>query len=424
MPSVSAHVAHTLSAHIDHVFGVMGNGNALFLDALDRTPDAVHGACATRPAASSPPTRTTAPRAASPPRPRPTAPGFTNTLTALAEAAQARIPLVLVVGDEPTTGSRPWDVDQIAMAAAASARARSRSAERMSRPRPCSRSSTRWPTAPPSCSRSPTTSPASRSARPTSGRMTRLAPSTRGRIATSVADPRTPCPRAPADARRRRRARTECSPTRSRRSRSRAPVPARRSRRLARRRRRGARSRSPTPPAPSPPRRRSGAACSPTTAFDLGVTGGFGAGGGDAARARGRRRRRVRRVAQPVHDALRRAVRAGHPGGAGRRRRDGDAPERVVGSSVPTPASSARALVDRARRDRRRAVGLARVGRRRGRCARTSPATPPPRRPTRPAQRRRPHRASCCPRIASSSPTAGTSSAGRTCTGRSHRPTA
>ena len=27
MASVSAHVAHTLSAHVDHVFGVMGNGN-------------------------------------------------------------------------------------------------------------------------------------------------------------------------------------------------------------------------------------------------------------------------------------------------------------------------------------------------------------------------------------------------------------
>ena len=36
MPTVSAHVARTLSAHIDHVFGVMGNGNAYFLDALER----------------------------------------------------------------------------------------------------------------------------------------------------------------------------------------------------------------------------------------------------------------------------------------------------------------------------------------------------------------------------------------------------
>jgi acetolactate synthase-1/2/3 large subunit len=35
MPSVSAHVAIALARHIDHVFGVMGNGNAYFLDALE-----------------------------------------------------------------------------------------------------------------------------------------------------------------------------------------------------------------------------------------------------------------------------------------------------------------------------------------------------------------------------------------------------
>ena len=34
--TVSAHVALTLARHIDHVFGVMGNGNAYFLDALER----------------------------------------------------------------------------------------------------------------------------------------------------------------------------------------------------------------------------------------------------------------------------------------------------------------------------------------------------------------------------------------------------
>jgi thiamine pyrophosphate-dependent acetolactate synthase large subunit-like protein len=48
--------------------------------------------------------------------------GFTNTLTALAESVQARVPLVLVVGDEPTSGPRPWDVDQIALASAVGAR--------------------------------------------------------------------------------------------------------------------------------------------------------------------------------------------------------------------------------------------------------------------------------------------------------------
>lgn len=121
MPSVSAHVARTLAAHIDHTFGVMGNGNAHLLDELDRTgvaytamrheagavvaADAYHRASGRIAAA-------TATYGA----------GFTNTLTALAEAAQARIPLVLVVGDEPTSGLRPWGVDQIALGSAVGAR--------------------------------------------------------------------------------------------------------------------------------------------------------------------------------------------------------------------------------------------------------------------------------------------------------------
>ncbi|TQK20726.1 thiamine pyrophosphate-dependent acetolactate synthase large subunit-like protein [Microbacterium sp. SLBN-154] len=117
MPTVSAHVAHTLARHIEHVFGVMGNGNAYVLDALERdtgaaftavrheagavvAADAYHRASGRLAAA-------TATYGA----------GFTNTLTALAEAAQARVPLVLVVGDAPTSGPRAWDVDQIALAA-------------------------------------------------------------------------------------------------------------------------------------------------------------------------------------------------------------------------------------------------------------------------------------------------------------------
>ncbi|WP_460722436.1 thiamine pyrophosphate-binding protein [Microbacterium aureliae] len=122
MPSVSAHVALTLARHIDHVFGVMGNGNAYVLDALERSTsvtftavrheaggvvaaDAYHRASGRLAAA-------TATYGA----------GFTNTLTALAEAVQAHVPLVLVVGDEPTSGPRPWDVDQIALASAVGAR--------------------------------------------------------------------------------------------------------------------------------------------------------------------------------------------------------------------------------------------------------------------------------------------------------------
>ncbi|MCI0156346.1 thiamine pyrophosphate-binding protein [Leifsonia shinshuensis] len=122
MPSVSAHVAAALAHHVDQVFGVMGNGNAHFLDALERdgavsytamrheagavvAADAYHRASGRLAAA-------TATYGA----------GFTNTLTALAEARQAHIPLVLVVGDEPTSGPRPWGVDQIALASAVGAR--------------------------------------------------------------------------------------------------------------------------------------------------------------------------------------------------------------------------------------------------------------------------------------------------------------
>ncbi|WP_400994204.1 thiamine pyrophosphate-binding protein [Agromyces sp. GXQ0307] len=122
MPTVSAHVARTLAAHVDHVFGVMGNGNAWFLDALERETGATftavrhevggvvaadaHFRASNRIAAA------TATYGA----------GFTNTLTALAEAVQAQVPLVLVVGDEPTSGRRPWGVDQIALASGVGAR--------------------------------------------------------------------------------------------------------------------------------------------------------------------------------------------------------------------------------------------------------------------------------------------------------------
>ncbi|MEJ1087138.1 thiamine pyrophosphate-binding protein [Microbacterium sp. Mu-80] len=122
MPTVSAHVARTLAQHIDHVFGVMGNGNAYFLDAIESQTDAVftavrheQGAVVAADAhfrASGRIAAATSTYGA----------GFTNTLTALAEAVQAHVPLVLVVGDEPTSGPRPWDVDQIAIASAVGAR--------------------------------------------------------------------------------------------------------------------------------------------------------------------------------------------------------------------------------------------------------------------------------------------------------------
>ncbi|SDH52325.1 thiamine pyrophosphate-binding protein [Microbacterium pygmaeum] len=122
MPTVSAHVAATLARHIDHVFGVMGNGNAYFLDALERSTDV--GFTAVRHEAGGVVAADAYHRAGGGLAAATSTygAGFTNTLTALAEAVQAHVPLVLVVGDEPTSGPRPWDVDQIALASAVGAR--------------------------------------------------------------------------------------------------------------------------------------------------------------------------------------------------------------------------------------------------------------------------------------------------------------
>lgn len=119
MPSVSAHVAHALASSISHVFGVMGNGNAHLIDALERQPGTRfialrHEAGAV--VAADAHYRTGGGIAAATTT---YGPGFTNTLTALAEAALAHSPLLLVVGDEPSTGRRPWGVDQPAIASAA-----------------------------------------------------------------------------------------------------------------------------------------------------------------------------------------------------------------------------------------------------------------------------------------------------------------
>jgi thiamine pyrophosphate-dependent acetolactate synthase large subunit-like protein len=121
MSNVSAHVAAVLADHVTEVFGVMGNGNAYFLDALSGTraaftavrheagavaaADAYHRACGRLAAAT-----TTY------------GPGFSNALTPLAESVQARIPLVMIIGAPPRSGPRPWDVDQVALAAAVGAR--------------------------------------------------------------------------------------------------------------------------------------------------------------------------------------------------------------------------------------------------------------------------------------------------------------
>ena len=107
MPTVSAQIALALADHVEQVFGVMGNGNAYLLDAFERLPgvtvttvrheagavvaaDAYHRASGGLAVA-------TATYGA----------GFTNMLTPLAESVMGRVPMVVVVGDQPTSGPRP-----------------------------------------------------------------------------------------------------------------------------------------------------------------------------------------------------------------------------------------------------------------------------------------------------------------------------
>ena len=110
-------LAHAVARHADRAFGLMGNGNAFFIDALASAGVALtevrHEVAAV--ASADAYTRVTGRLAIATTT---YGAGFTNLLTALAEAAQARTPMLVVVGDEPTTGARPWGVDQEMMAAA------------------------------------------------------------------------------------------------------------------------------------------------------------------------------------------------------------------------------------------------------------------------------------------------------------------
>ncbi|MDV8149701.1 thiamine pyrophosphate-binding protein [Arthrobacter sp. B10-11] len=114
--TVSGRVAQVLSSYLSDVFGVMGNGNVYFLDAAEklglRFSAVRHEGAAV--AAADAYYRTSGRLAAGTTT---YGPGYTNALTALAEAVQAQIPVVLVTGDAPTSGARPQDVDQAAIAA-------------------------------------------------------------------------------------------------------------------------------------------------------------------------------------------------------------------------------------------------------------------------------------------------------------------
>ncbi|MDQ0635094.1 thiamine pyrophosphate-dependent acetolactate synthase large subunit-like protein [Arthrobacter pascens] len=114
--TVSGRVAQVLSSYLSDVFGVMGNGNVHFLDAAEKlglrfSPVRHEGAAL---AAADAYYRASGRLAAGTTT---YGPGYTNALTALAEAVQAQIPVVLVAGDAPSTGARPQDVDQAAIAA-------------------------------------------------------------------------------------------------------------------------------------------------------------------------------------------------------------------------------------------------------------------------------------------------------------------
>ncbi len=119
--TLSGALAEALARHADQAFGLMGNGNAHLIDRFPgagiRLTEVRHEAGTV--AAADAYTRVSGRIAIA------TATygaGFTNTLTALAEAAQARTPMLVVVGDAPTTGARPWDVDQEMLAAAVGVR--------------------------------------------------------------------------------------------------------------------------------------------------------------------------------------------------------------------------------------------------------------------------------------------------------------
>ncbi|WP_431710868.1 thiamine pyrophosphate-binding protein [Glutamicibacter uratoxydans] len=114
MSSVSAVIARALKPIAPQIFGLMGNGNAHFLDAAVRqgfSYTAVRHEQATVTAADTYFRMSQQLAIAS----TTYGAGFTNAITALAEAAAARTPLLLVTGDAPTTGLRGWDVDQSAI---------------------------------------------------------------------------------------------------------------------------------------------------------------------------------------------------------------------------------------------------------------------------------------------------------------------
>ncbi|SFT80530.1 thiamine pyrophosphate-binding protein [Arthrobacter sp. ov118] len=115
---VAATVADVVAERAGHLFGLMGNGNVHLISRLTRRgfpfTSARHESATVAMADAY--YRATGDVAAATTT---YGAGFTNAYTTLAEARIARIPLVLVVGDAPSSGQRPFDIDQAKAAQAA-----------------------------------------------------------------------------------------------------------------------------------------------------------------------------------------------------------------------------------------------------------------------------------------------------------------
>ncbi len=109
MYSISETIARTLMPRTDHVFDLMGNGNAWFVDALERLG---RGIITVRPTVETVAATDTYHRVTR----RPAV--ATTTMTTLADVALSRIPLLLVVGTAPSAGPRCFDIDRQGLARA------------------------------------------------------------------------------------------------------------------------------------------------------------------------------------------------------------------------------------------------------------------------------------------------------------------
>lgn len=104
-------LVEVMTSRVDRVFGLIGNGNVDLVSALTTQQFPFTGVChevaaVTAADAYFRATGTMAVATAT------YGAGFTNMATGLAEAQLARIPMVVVVGDAPSTGRRPFDIDQ------------------------------------------------------------------------------------------------------------------------------------------------------------------------------------------------------------------------------------------------------------------------------------------------------------------------